>query len=78
MRSKKANEVMTHVYHKLYDFNVMMLRFFTVYGPKQRPDLAIGNSSPVSLYEKGKIIKKYLCLLSILKYIQTMQILLKY
>lgn len=39
--TKKANEVMTHVYHKLFDINVMMLRFFTVYGPKQRPDLAI-------------------------------------
>lgn len=39
--TKKANEVMTHVYHKLFNINVMMLRFFTVYGPKQRPDLAI-------------------------------------
>ena len=39
--TKKANEVMTHVYHKLYNMNVIMLRFFTVYGPKQRPDLAI-------------------------------------
>lgn len=39
--TKKANEVMTHVYHKLFDMNVIMLRFFTVYGPKQRPDLAI-------------------------------------
>lgn len=39
--TKKANEVMTHVYHKLFDFNVIMLRFFTVFGPRQRPDLAI-------------------------------------
>ena len=31
--TKKANEVMTHVYHKLFDMNVIMLRFFTVYGP---------------------------------------------
>ena len=31
--TKKANEVMTHVYHKLFNMNVMMLRFFTVYGP---------------------------------------------
>ena len=29
--TKKANEVMTHVYHKLFDFNVIMLRFFTVW-----------------------------------------------
>ena len=39
--TKKANEVMAHVYHSLFDMNIVMLRFFTVYGPKQRPDLAI-------------------------------------
>ena len=38
--TKKANEVMTHVYHKLEDYNVIMLRFFTVYGPAGRPDMA--------------------------------------
>lgn len=38
---KKANEVMGHVYHSLYDINMAFLRFFTVYGPRQRPDLAI-------------------------------------
>ena len=32
--TKKANEVMAHVYHKLYNMNIIMLRFFTVYGPK--------------------------------------------
>lgn len=47
--TKKANEVMTHVYHKLFDFNVMMLRFFTVYGPKQRPDLAINKFTRMML-----------------------------
>jgi len=39
--TKKANEVMAHVYHQLYDMNIILLRFFTVYGPRQRPDLAI-------------------------------------
>ncbi len=39
--TKKANEVMGHVYHNLYDINMAFLRFFTVYGPRQRPDLAI-------------------------------------
>ena len=39
--TKKANEVMGHVFHKLYDIDMIFLRFFTVYGPKQRPDLAI-------------------------------------
>lgn len=39
--TKKSNEVMAHVYHKLYQMNIVMLRFFTVFGPRQRPDLAI-------------------------------------
>ena len=47
--TKKANEVMTHVYHKLFDLNVIMLRFFTVYGPKQRPDLAINKFTRLML-----------------------------
>ena len=50
--TKKANEVMTHVYHKLFDLNVIMLRFFTVYGPKQRPDLAINKFTRLMLENK--------------------------
>lgn len=50
--TKKANEVMTHVYHKLFDFNVIMLRFFTVYGPKQRPDLAINKFTRLMIEDK--------------------------
>lgn len=50
--TKKANEVMTHVYHKLFNMNVMMLRFFTVYGPKQRPDLAINKFTRLMLKNK--------------------------
>ena len=50
--TKKANEVMAHVYHKLYDMNIVMLRFFTVYGPKQRPDLAINKFTRLMLEEK--------------------------
>ena len=50
--TKKANEVMTHVYHKLFDINVMMLRFFTVYGPKQRPDLAINKFTRLMIENK--------------------------
>ena len=55
--TKKANEVMTHVYHKLFDFNVIMLRFFTVYGPKQRPDLAINKFTRLML--EGKEIPMF-------------------
>lgn len=50
--TKKSNEVMTHVYHKLFNMNVIMLRFFTVYGPKQRPDLAINKFTRLMLEDK--------------------------
>ncbi len=39
--SKKGAEAMTHAYHHLYDLNITVLRFFTVYGPAGRPDLAL-------------------------------------
>ena len=39
--SKLACEALGHVYHHLYGLDIAMLRFFTVYGPRQRPDLAI-------------------------------------
>lgn len=38
--TKKSNEVMAHAYSKLYDIPVTGLRFFTVYGPAGRPDMA--------------------------------------
>jgi UDP-glucuronate 4-epimerase len=38
--TKKACELMAHVYHDLYKLNVTGLRFFTVYGPRGRPDMA--------------------------------------
>lgn len=55
--TKKANEVMAHVYHKLNGMNIIMLRFFTVYGPKQRPDLAINKFTRLML--DGKKIPMY-------------------
>ncbi len=39
--TKKACELICHTYHHLYELPVYALRFFTVYGPRQRPDLAI-------------------------------------
>jgi UDP-glucuronate 4-epimerase len=39
--SKLACEALGHVYHHVYGMDIVMLRFFTVYGPRQRPDLAI-------------------------------------
>lgn len=64
--TKKANEVMTHVYHKLYDFNVIMLRLFTVYGKRQRPDLAISkftrlmlNNEEIPMFGDGSTARDY-------------------
>ena len=39
--TKLAGELACHTYHHLHDLSVMALRFFTIYGPRQRPDLAI-------------------------------------
>lgn len=39
--TKKSGEVLGHVYFKLYNIDTLQFRFFTVYGPRQRPDLAI-------------------------------------
>lgn len=55
--TKKANEVMGHVYHKLYNMNMIFLRFFTVYGERQRPDLAIHKF--IHLMLEGKEIPVY-------------------
>ena len=39
--TKKSNEIMIYTYSKLYNINSVILRLFTAYGPRQRPDLAI-------------------------------------
>lgn len=39
--TKKAGELLLHTYHHLYQMDAIALRFFTVFGPRQRPDLAI-------------------------------------
>ena len=64
--TKKSNEVMAHVYHKLYNMNIIMLRFFTVYGPKQRPDLAINkftrlmlNNEEIPMFGDGTTSRDY-------------------
>ncbi len=52
--SKLAGEALGHVYHHVYGLDVAMLRFFTVYGPRQRPDLAIHKFT--KLIDAGKPI----------------------
>lgn len=39
--TKRAGELLAHTYHHLYGLPIVCLRFFTVYGPRQRPDMAI-------------------------------------
>lgn len=55
--SKLACEALGHVYHHTYGMDVAMLRFFTVYGPRQRPDLAIRKFT--TLISAGKPIPVY-------------------
>ena len=55
--TKKACELICHTYHHLYGISITCLRFFTVYGPRQRPDLAIHKFS--RLIEQGKPIPVY-------------------
>jgi len=52
--SKLACEALGHVYHHVYALDIVMLRFFTVYGPRQRPDLAIRKFA--TLIQEGKPI----------------------
>jgi len=51
--SKKAGELLCHTYHHLYGFDIFCLRFFTVYGPRQRPDLAIYKFTNLALQDKA-------------------------
>lgn len=64
--TKKSMEVLGHVYHHLYDLNVIQLRFFTVYGPRQRPDLAIhkftkliSENQEIPFYGDGSTARDY-------------------
>ena len=52
--SKLACEALGHVYHHVYGMDIVMLRLFTVYGPRQRPDLAIRKFT--TLIDAGKAI----------------------
>ncbi len=52
--TKKAGELICHTYHHLCAMSVICLRYFTVYGPRQRPDLAIHKFA--RLIEQGKAI----------------------
>jgi UDP-glucuronate 4-epimerase len=55
--TKKAGEVICHSYHHLFGFDIACLRFFTVYGPRQRPEMAIHKFT--SLMSQGREIEQY-------------------
>lgn len=52
--TKKAGELICYTYHHLYSFDIACLRYFTVYGPRQRPEMAIHYFSRL-IYEEKKI-----------------------
>ncbi len=55
--TKRAGELLCHTYHHLHDLSVTCLRFFTVFGPRQRPDLAIHKFT--RLIESGQPIPMF-------------------
>ncbi len=64
--SKKSNELMAHCYSKLYGFQTIGLRFFTVYGPWGRPDMspmlfanAMRDDKPIKVFNNGDMIRDF-------------------
>ena len=64
--TKKAGELLNYNYHHLYSFDIINLRFFTVYGERQRPDLAIHkfvraifSDEPIQMFGSGNSARDY-------------------
>lgn len=64
--TKKSNELMAHSYSHLYSLPTTALRFFTVYGPWGRPDMApylftdaIANDRPIKVFNNGKMQRDF-------------------
>lgn len=64
--SKRAMELAAYTYHHLYGLDIACLRLFTVYGPRQRPDMAIARfleriraGTPIELYGDGSTQRDY-------------------
>lgn len=64
--TKKSNELMAHVYSNLYNIPTTGLRFFTVYGPWGRPDMApmlfakaILNDEPIKIFNNGDMLRDF-------------------
>ncbi len=64
--TKKSGELICYTYHHLYDISVYAFRFFTVYGPRQRPEMAIHkfirniySEEPLEIYGDGSSSRDY-------------------
>lgn len=64
--TKRATELMAHVFHHIYGINMTALRFFTVYGPWGRPDMALFKftknvieGKPIDVYNRGKMSRNF-------------------
>lgn len=64
--SKRAAELVCYTYHHLYHIPITCLRFFTVYGPRQRPDMAIHkfaraieSGKPITIFGDGSSMRDY-------------------
>ena len=64
--TKKSNELLAHTYSHLFELPTTGLRFFTVYGPWGRPDMAlfkftklISDNKPISVYNHGNMIRDF-------------------
>lgn len=64
--TKRSSEIMLYDYYNNYDFKIIILRPFTVYGPRQRPDLAIHlftkkilNNDEITIFGDGSMLRDY-------------------
>lgn len=72
--SKKASEVLAYTYHHLYDIDVTIVRYFTVYGPAGRPDMAvfrfikwIDEGKPIEVFGDGSQSRDFTYLTDVAK-----------
>ena len=66
MLQQKSNELLAYTYSHLYNLNVIGLRFFTVYGPYGRPDMAyfkflnkLNKKESIKIYNNGELIQRF-------------------
>ena len=64
--TKKMGELLCYAYHHIYELNISLLRFFTVYGPRQRPEMAIHQfvrnalkGEPIIVFGNGSTARDY-------------------